>query len=550
MPNEQWRDELQEYALLVEAVSSGDRSKVVKLFGDYILRKKAAEAVAEVEAEIEAEAEAAAEKEYGGEDYDEDELDPDEGYAEDYTAEDYETYHDGDPTDTQEQGQAKRVRFAVDEEEGEENEEYYDEEGNPLYGDQEYGGEEDEFFEEEYNPEQYDGGADAMPYMSGALPSAPNENSQYYQEAYDHELGYDDGSGAYDQGYQPETNATSYGADYQEQYKDFYGSSAAANSYEEEGYHESTQNDGLYDYDVNQHDGGEWTEAFNENEQVTDDEVQDNGTNSDDYELGGQYSEDPTIPQSDELSNLMENLQRRATVHDHNGTGTEEGQDLFEESHFHGYGVDDDEDDLGTGSSTLRQAPYPDDEESNYGDQGDDDFDLWDGNLAGGINIQAYAEEMDQLQQQHWDEEVDIAAHSQGGSIVPYDEDYEEYYDEENYDEDDPRQEAEQGRFRDNPVRPFYDDVVPFPGFHRTISNERVLPYAITPGDRYDTSIRRDSMEEVNPQYNVFDAGTRFYDHYSDSRADSKADARRSNQRWNLHPMSLVDKFRERLYAG
>lgn len=389
-----------------------------------------------------------------------------------------------------------------------------------------------------------------MPYMSGALPSPHNENSQYYQEAYDDEVGYDDGSGAYDQGYQPDNNATSHGADYQEQYKDFYGSSAVANGYEEGGYHDSAQDNGLYDYDVNQHDGGEWTEAFNENEQVTDDEVQDNGTNSDHYELGDQYSEDRTIPQSDELSNLMENLQRRRTVHHHSGAGTEGEQELSEESHFLGYGLDDDEGDMRTGDSTSRQAPYPDDEESNYGDQGDDDFDFWDGNPAGGTNNQRYAEGMDQLQRQHWNEEVDIAAHSRGGSRVPYNEDYEEDYDEENYDEDDPRQAAEQGHFPDNSVRPHYDDVVPFPGFHRTISNERVLPYAITPGDRYDTSIRRDYMEEVNPQYNVFDAGTRFYDHYSDSRAYSKADPKRINQRGNLHPMSLVDKFRERLYAG
>ncbi|OQU96444.1 hypothetical protein CLAIMM_02525 [Cladophialophora immunda] len=40
MPDEDWRDEIQEYALLLDAVASGDRSRVVKHLTDYILGKK------------------------------------------------------------------------------------------------------------------------------------------------------------------------------------------------------------------------------------------------------------------------------------------------------------------------------------------------------------------------------------------------------------------------------------------------------------------------------------------------------------------------------
>jgi hypothetical protein len=37
MPDEKWRDEFQEYAHLLHAISSGDRSRALKLFGDYLL---------------------------------------------------------------------------------------------------------------------------------------------------------------------------------------------------------------------------------------------------------------------------------------------------------------------------------------------------------------------------------------------------------------------------------------------------------------------------------------------------------------------------------
>lgn len=39
MQNEKWRSEFQDYALLVQAVSNGDRTKVIKLLGDYLLGK-------------------------------------------------------------------------------------------------------------------------------------------------------------------------------------------------------------------------------------------------------------------------------------------------------------------------------------------------------------------------------------------------------------------------------------------------------------------------------------------------------------------------------
>ncbi|KAK5064218.1 hypothetical protein LTR84_000051 [Exophiala bonariae] len=608
MPEEQWRDELQEYALLVEAVSSGDRSKVVKLFGDYILRKKAAEAIEEAEAEIEAEA--AVENEYVDEednqrDLNEDDheegLDSGEAYEEDYTAEDYENHYDEDEPGAHERTPGKRVTFADDEGGGgEDEEEYYDDEGNPLYDDQGngYGDPDNGYYEEEYNPDGYVGGEKTIPYMSGALSSEHNESNEYDQGTYGEGFDYDDNTQSYDQGDQFE-NANIQDMGHQEQYQDYYGSSNVAGGYEGNGYHDSAQVEGFYDYDVNQQDGGEWSSAVNENERVTDDEVQDNGMNNNNYEFDNSYNEEVPNFQADELNELnglMNRLQLTMNAHEYDGGEERQGQDYAE----NGYP----EYELGVhkGNSTglgdtHQQSPYPDHEEESvrkrsiavlppYADNEEgrssnnpssaqprdlvyeesiddkdiDDFDFWDDGPANQANVQGCLEDLDWVQEQLWDDSLNKDLSRRRDNIAldnedleEYDEDYndEEGYDEGNHDGNSLSQTDSTERVWVDSVRPHYDaDTAPFPGFHRTISNDQVLPYAILPGDRFDTNMRRDPIEEVNPTYNVFDTGQRFYDHYSDNREDRKRDPKRRNQRGTLHPMSLVDKFRERLYAN
>ncbi|KEF53801.1 uncharacterized protein A1O9_10202 [Exophiala aquamarina CBS 119918] len=562
MPDEKWRDELQEYALLVEAVSSGDRSKVVKLFGDYILRKKAQEAE---------EAEAAAEEEYNGDEYEQGDLDLDGNYGEEYNEDEYDPYYQEDDEngegDYNHPAQTKRVRFAEEEEEEEEEgggAEYYDEDGNLTYGDQdyEYTGEEDGLYGQDYNQDEYDDGEDGGAYMSGALPSTNEETSNYYdEEEYGDDYGYDDGTGAYEQEDLLQNDA--YETPDQVPYNDYFGSHVEANTYGGNGYYDLTPENGIHDYNMNQQNGGEWKKAFRENEQVTDDQVQEHGINNDTDDLGQPYPEDMMMPDEVELNDLLSRLQQGTIGPDFNDPYVEEDEDEFhanqhheaEEDQYHEGGEEDDEDDLEGESQretfgghasgedhmagvstphndedagTSRQAPYPDDEESVYDDEDVEDFDFWDDeDPADEANITGYSEDLNQLQQQYWGDEDD-----------------DEY-------EEDPAQQFEEEGFWENPVRPHYDeDVVPFPGFHRTISNERVLPYALMPGDQFDENIQRDPVKEVNPHYNVFDAGQRFYDHYSSSTEDSKVDARKSIQRPNLHPMSLVDKFKERLYAS
>lgn len=557
MPGEKWRDELQEYALLVEAVSSGDRSKVVKLFGDYILRKKAQEAE---------EAEAAAEEEYNGDEYEQGDHDLDGDYEEEYNEDEYDPYYQDDENgedDYTQSERTKRVRFA--EEEEEEEGEYYDEDGNPTYGDQdyEYNGEDDDLYGQDYNQDEYDIGEDGGPYMSGALPSTSEENDTYYdEEDYGDGYGYDDGPGEYGQEEDPHNSG--YGTSHQVPYNDYFGSHAEANGYEGNGYYDSNPDIGIHDYNMNQQNGGEWKKAFRGNEQVTDDQVQEHGINNGTDDLGQPYPEDMTMADEGELNNLLSRLQQGTIGPDFDDPYILEDEDEFqanqyheddEEAQYHEDGEEGEEEDLGEESQReplvgqmsteddiadlsnphqhedrggAHRAPYPDDEESIYDDEDVDDFDFWDNeDPADETNIRGYSEDLSQLQQQFWGEEEE-----------------DEY-------EEDPEQQMEEDGFWENPVRPHYDEeVIPFPGFHRTISNERVLPYAIIPGDQFDENIQRDPMKEVNPQYNVFDAGQRFYDHYSSSTEDSKVDARKSNQRPNLHPMSLVDKFRERLYAS
>lgn len=572
MPDETWRDELQEYALLVEAVSSGDRSKVVKLFGDYILRKKAAEAIEEAVAEIEAGV--VTEPEYGGEEDEVGNLGPGEGYEEGYTAEDYNDYYDDDETNARQNVHTKRVRFADDGEGGGAEDEYYGEDGYLLYDDHgnEYDGNEDGYYEEDgYNQDDYVGEEDSAPYMSGALPSGQNEIDEYNQESYGDEYDYDSYSGAYDQ-----ENQFGNNADHQGQYKDNYRTSTAANGYVADGYHDPTQDEGFYDYDVDEGDGGEWSKTFNENERVTNDEVQENGINNNNYELADPYGDDMAMPQADELKelhDLMGGLQQKMNAHEYDAAEARQGEEVTEEDNFPDYGDDgDEEDSRGLGSnlqyppypdneaelvrerSILKQPPYQDDQEgpkrncktlgqardSGYEESNDneaEEFDFWNDDPADQANIQGYFEDFDHLQRKLWDEDLEEEKEENG------DEDYDENY---------RPQTINAERLWADSVRPHYDGdgVVPFPGFHRSISNEQVLPYAITPGDRFDTNLRHNSMEEVNPNYNVFEAGQRFYDHYSNAREECKRDAKRTIQRGTLHPLSLVDKFRERLYGS
>ena len=149
MPDEHWRAEIHETALLLAAVTSGDRSRVLKTLTDYLL--------AEQEEQTEHAADPASEHQEhyeGDQDYDE-------------------TFHEGGNADL---------------ENGDYQYDPYDE-----YGGEDYPAEEDEDMQKE-------------PYMSGAYNEPGAGHDAYGAESHNYDHGYDpEFEGSYDHNYDPAT---------------------------------------------------------------------------------------------------------------------------------------------------------------------------------------------------------------------------------------------------------------------------------------------------------------------------------------------------------
>ncbi len=106
-----------------------------------------------------------------------------------------------------------------------------------------------------------------------------------------------------------------------------------------------------------------------------------------------------------------------------------------------------------------------------------------------------------------------------------------------------------------NPVRPYYDDA-PLP-FNRpqVIWGEPLDDGLDATPLYYDEDLQDEDYESttdsIDPHYNVFQLGSRFYTHFNDSTDDPKIRrhmSRRVNpKRTPLYPRSFIDKIRERL---
>lgn len=190
MPEEQWRDEFQEYGLLLQAVASGDRSKALKLFGDYLLNQSKSDPVAGPSAPGQAQGQDKRQQEadqdpdeeenldVGDEAYDEEEEYLDEGQYEDYGEEEYPAVEDEEYSAPKPR---KKVRFA-DEEGANPLEENEPEQPDDNYG---YDEEDHAYYDGEYDPGTYDDTYDGEPYMSGALAEDNGNEDEYYLEPYD-----------------------------------------------------------------------------------------------------------------------------------------------------------------------------------------------------------------------------------------------------------------------------------------------------------------------------------------------------------------------------
>ncbi|KAK4937333.1 hypothetical protein LTR10_022014 [Elasticomyces elasticus] len=337
MPEEQWRDEFQEYGLLLQAVASGDRSKVLKHLGDYLVNQgkddpgpaTSASGGAQGQFNRRQQAQQANKNPVDEEDFDpddntyheEDEEYPDEGQYEDYGEEEY-------PAEEEEQYSMpkprKKVRFA--DEEGT----YPLEENEPGHqnDDYDYDGTDDAYYGGEYDPDTHDGTYDGEPYMSGALAEDNGINDEYYVEPYDegydargdmnataparkppnvkayenNNLGYN--TQPYD-GYNQEQGAgTSYAPEaYPHHYEQgYHEQDAAAGTSDAQGYYHGTEAGYAYENGTEPslaESGGEWQHHFPQHNLDANDEEQARGID----ELGAEAN-----PFTDYLTHLQRQI--------------------------------------------------------------------------------------------------------------------------------------------------------------------------------------------------------------------------------------------------
>ncbi|KIW96503.1 uncharacterized protein Z519_03572 [Cladophialophora bantiana CBS 173.52] len=299
MPDEEWRDEIQEYALLLDAVASGDRSRVVKHLTDYILGKK--------------------EGGHGSQSNKEESEEKREQYYE-QNQNDYEYYEEHEEE--------------YNEPHAETNNRFVDEDGNYTEEDKNFGYEEeqyqydnsyDELAAAEYDLSAAKEGYYEGPYMSGAYNEPDNGADTYEEDPY---------------GDYTDPNPAPYGNEVyraeeteiaDENYTVGTYAGSSSNNYESHSYPEDQQYDGEY-YDQeadgtyndwnpeadNYHyqqgaerRGGEWHEEPGYR-LVSDDQIQEVVGEVNLYELGDVHPEEYQIPAYDDPAHPEEHQQHPA----------------------------------------------------------------------------------------------------------------------------------------------------------------------------------------------------------------------------------------------
>jgi hypothetical protein len=271
------------------------------------------------------------------------------------------------------------------------------------------------------------------------------------------------------------------------------------------------------------------------------------------------------MPQAQELNDLLTRLQEAAVNRDFQDISTAEGESPLTACH------DNERDEQGeeavndcferrprnvalSGSVVVHsnqnedfnssQRP-PDSVEEDPSYCGDEigDFAFGNENAAAGAGVKRYFRDLSQSQRRFWADEPDTDDQSRS-NVSPCDDGVED-----NDAEDVPRQ-GKKGWPWGSAAHPHYDNLMPFASFDTMISNEKLLQN----GNILDKDFREgndcDVPNEVNPNYSVFDSGQRFYDHYSGSCADTRDYARKTAQGGKHRPISLVNKFRAKLFVG
>jgi hypothetical protein len=280
MPDEPWRDEIQEYAYLLQAVASGDRSKVVKLLGDYLLRTPDASSEVEPPLDEQQREEQQDPYEEGQANYDENYYEREDGqyygqygeYGENEGYGDYDNNgqqdvyandHENDDATYPVAKQRRRVRFADEERTFHlENTELTPPENDYGYdrnGDNYHGG--------NYDPDSYDGAYDSDLYMSGALADGDHQ-SDGFNHTYDQNYAQQAGDGYLDQasGYDDQPYG-GYGQEtYSGQYEPgYHGQHDGTSSLGSTGYYDAKDTNYAYNDKV-----GEFRDHFPRTEQAVD----------------------------------------------------------------------------------------------------------------------------------------------------------------------------------------------------------------------------------------------------------------------------------------
>ena len=340
MPEEQWRDEFQEYGLLLQAVASGDRSKVLKHLGDYLLNQAKGDPNPETSASGEAQGRRnrreeanknpVAEEEFDPDDEtynEEDEEYPDEGQYEHYGEDEYPA---GEEEEYSIPKPRKKVRFA-DEEGAYPLEENEPGKHNDGY---DYDETDDAYYDGEYDPDTYDDTYDGEPYMSGALRQENGNDDEYYAEPYDesYNVGGDhdataparrlpnvkayadnslgDNTQTHDEYNQGQGAGTVYAQDsYAGQYgQQYYEQETTAGTGDAQGYYDGNEAGYAYGNGTNPglaDSGGEWQHHFPQHDLDANDEEQARGLD----EVG--VEDNP-------LTNYLTHLENQIN-HDHTG---------------------------------------------------------------------------------------------------------------------------------------------------------------------------------------------------------------------------------------
>ena len=546
---DRWRDELREYALLIEAVLNGDRLKVIKLFGNYILQDRGYEAT--------------------GSEYDRADSLGQYHNRNDNSEESYDEAEERQEVDIP-STQRQRIKFVDDG-----NDDYYNGDDDCYSGDNDYSSGNDDYYDDDGHYEGDDNHEDDDYYYEG-------DDSTGLGRQYDEH----DRENVENVGISPNKGDISVlEEDEPSMSESIFSLNTKEGRYDGEAYRHHEFSHGDVDAHTIDHETDEAELQSNSSGQPADEddlrhqEHRDHG--------GGSFGRaspptDPEIERESRLSQLLSHLQRRisyseikqrqsdivnvsswpaqiskdrdAEVKEEEGTEEEEeeeeeaGEEEAEEEEeertpFH----KEEFQELSSQQRILTRGEPQKDSDGGGGDAGhasERQSQNWDGawwkwDLSGKSSDSYEERGQAQYQNRYQDLENDEpTSFEMSGGVGHRD-----------LQEQTPEGDLEEGGFGRNPSRADLEDTRPSPRSGSTASYEEVSPQDGL-SDQTSDHDAQEGITPVNPFYNVSDYGQRFYDHYNHAVEDTKAVPETKTTRNPLNPRSLVDRLRKKIRGG